>query len=51
LLSLIDFARENNLQIISLNTLRPSLEDAFIKITGLSPEIMVKEKETVKRKI
>jgi len=46
---LIDLARENNLRIISINTLKPSLEDAFVKITGLSPEVMASEKEPVKR--
>jgi ABC-2 type transport system ATP-binding protein len=46
---LIDFARENNLRIMSINTLKPSLEDAFVKITGLSPEVMATEKEQVRR--
>jgi ABC-2 type transport system ATP-binding protein len=46
---LIDFGRENNLKVISINTLKPSLEDAFVKITGLSPEVMATEKEQVKR--
>jgi ABC-2 type transport system ATP-binding protein len=46
---LIDFCRENNLKIVSINTLKPSLEDAFVKITGLSPEVMTIEKEHAKR--
>jgi ABC-2 type transport system ATP-binding protein len=46
---IIDFCRKNNLKIISINTLKPSLEDAFVKITGLSPEIMKIEKEAKKR--
>ena len=46
---LTDFARENSLKIISINTLKPSLEDAFVEITGLSPEVMASEKEAVKR--
>jgi ABC-2 type transport system ATP-binding protein len=46
---LIDFARENSLKVILINTLKPSLEDAFVKITGLSPEVMATEKEQVKR--
>src|SRR3989337_83474 len=46
---LTDFARENSLKIISINTLKPSLEDAFVEITGLSPEVMAREKEAVKR--
>src|SRR4030066_1304199 len=48
--SLVDFARKNSLKIISINTLNPSLEDAFVKLTGLSPEIMKTEKEAVKKK-
>jgi ABC-2 type transport system ATP-binding protein len=46
---LADFCRENSLKIISINTLKPSLEDAFIKITGLSPEVMAIEKEHAKK--
>jgi ABC-2 type transport system ATP-binding protein len=46
---LIDFGRENNLRITSINTLKPSLEDVFVKITGLSPEVMATEKEQVRR--
>jgi ABC-2 type transport system ATP-binding protein len=37
-------AKEMGVEITSLNTLRPSLEEAFIKITGLSPVIMAIEK-------
>lgn len=40
-----DYARTRDLRIVSINTLQPSLEDAFIKITGLSVEIMLREKE------
>jgi len=46
---LIDFGRENNLRIMSINTLKPSLEDAFVQITGLSPEVMATEKDQVRR--
>jgi ABC-2 type transport system ATP-binding protein len=46
---LIDFCMKNDLKIVSINTIKPSLEDAFVKITGLSPEIMAIEKERVKR--
>ena len=49
-LSLVDFARENNLKIISINTLKPSLEEAFVRLTGLSPEVMKTEIESVKKK-
>jgi len=29
---LVNYARENNLKIVSLNTLTPSLEDVFIEL-------------------
>src|SRR4030066_1709364 len=48
--ALVDFARKNSLKIVSINTLKPSLEDAFVKFTGFSPEIMKTEKEPVKKK-
>lgn len=32
--AVVDFARENSLRITSLNTIGPSLEDVFLKITG-----------------
>jgi ABC-2 type transport system ATP-binding protein len=48
-LFLVDFARENSLKIVSINTLNPSLEDVFVEMTGLSPEVMKAEKEQVKR--
>lgn len=41
--TLIDFARKNRLKIIEINTLKPSLEDVFVKLTGLSPDVMVRE--------
>jgi ABC-2 type transport system ATP-binding protein len=31
---LLDFARKNELRVVSLNTLAPSLEDVFLEITG-----------------
>jgi len=46
---LVDFAKENDLEIISINTLRPSLEDAFVEITGIAAEAMAREKEQAKR--
>jgi len=42
------FAKKNHLKIISVNTLKPTLEDAFVKLTGLRPEVMAIEKEHVK---
>jgi ABC-2 type transport system ATP-binding protein len=44
----LDFAKENHLKIVSINTLKPTLEDAFVKLTGLRPEIMSIEKEQMK---
>lgn len=37
---LVDFAKEKNMQILSLNTMMPSLEDVFLKL--------IKEKEISK---
>jgi ABC-2 type transport system ATP-binding protein len=48
--SLVDFARKNDLKIISINTLKPSLEDAFVKLTGLSSEVLTTEKDVIKKK-
>jgi len=39
-----EFANDHNLGLESINSIKPSLEDAFIKITGLSPLVMAKEK-------
>ncbi|HEX9862204.1 MAG TPA: ATP-binding cassette domain-containing protein [Candidatus Bathyarchaeia archaeon] len=45
---IFDFAKENHLRIVSINTLKPTLEDAFVKLTGLHPELMSIEKEQTK---
>ncbi|MEX2707519.1 MAG: ABC transporter ATP-binding protein [Candidatus Freyrarchaeum guaymaensis] len=37
-------ARDKDIVIRSVNSIKPSLEDAFIKITGLSPTVMAIEK-------
>ena len=42
---IFDFAKEKHLKIVSINTLKPTLEDAFVKLTGLHPEILSVEKE------
>jgi len=47
---LTDFAQKNRLRIISINTLMPSLEDAFVRITGLSPDVMKSEEQVKKEK-
>jgi len=38
------FAKDRGVEIRSVNSIKPSLEDAFIKITGLSPTVMAIEK-------
>lgn len=43
-----DFARGRKLSITTIHTLKPSLEDAFLKITGLNPEEAVKDKDQPK---
>jgi ABC-2 type transport system ATP-binding protein len=48
---IIDFARQNGLKIVTINTLNPSLEDAFVEMTGLSSEVMATEKEQGKKAI
>jgi len=42
--TIMDCANQTALNIMSINTIRPSLEDAFIQLTGLSKEIMLLEK-------
>lgn len=45
---LFAFVKEHNLTIESLNTVSPSLEDAFVEITGLRWETMIQEKGSSK---
>ncbi|MGQ9538698.1 MAG: AAA family ATPase [Candidatus Bathycorpusculaceae bacterium] len=40
----LQYAKDRDAEIDTLNSIKPSLEDAFIKITGLSPTIMAIEK-------
>jgi ABC-2 type transport system ATP-binding protein len=42
--SVLQFAKDKGIEIYSINSIKPSLEDAFIKITGLSPVVMAVEK-------
>jgi ABC-2 type transport system ATP-binding protein len=44
--SLFKFAESNNLRILSINTILPSLEDSFVKIAGVEKELMLLEKES-----
>jgi len=43
--ALINFATRRELKIIEINTVKPGLEDAFVKLTGVKPEVMKLEKE------
>ncbi|MEM2339983.1 MAG: ATP-binding cassette domain-containing protein [Candidatus Bathyarchaeia archaeon] len=43
--ALADLAQRSGLEITSISTVKSSLEDAFVRITGLSPESMRVEKE------
>jgi len=38
--------KERGVEILSVNSIKPTLEDAFIKVTGLSPMVMAIEKGT-----
>jgi ABC-2 type transport system ATP-binding protein len=40
----LQYAKDEEVEIDKVNSIKPSLEDAFIKITGLSPTIMAIEK-------
>jgi ABC-2 type transport system ATP-binding protein len=42
--AILGYATENGTQVASVSSLRPSLEDAFVKLTGLSPLVMAAEK-------
>ncbi len=42
--TIVPWAKEKGLAIEAVNSIKPSLEDAFIKIAGLSPAVMATEK-------
>ena len=42
--AILGYAGENGTQVASVTSVRPSLEDAFIKLTGLSPTVLLTEK-------
>jgi ABC-2 type transport system ATP-binding protein len=42
---LTNFAEERGLEIVYMNTVRPSLEDAFVRLTGVESEAMKMDKE------
>ena len=37
LASVWNYAQSNNLKLITINTVGPSLEDVFVKLTGIRP--------------
>jgi len=41
---IFEFSKERNLGLNAINSIKPSLEDAFVRITGLSPTVMAREK-------
>jgi len=42
--SVLQSAKDKSIEIVSIKSIQPSLEDAFIKMTGLSPIVMAVEK-------
>ncbi|MCK4723873.1 MAG: ABC transporter ATP-binding protein, partial [Dehalococcoidia bacterium] len=42
--TVLQFAKDRNVEIDTVDSIKPTLEDAFIKITGLSPIVMAMEK-------
>ena len=42
--TIFQFSKDNGIGIEAASTIRPSLEDAFIKVAGLSPQVMAAEK-------
>jgi ABC-2 type transport system ATP-binding protein len=40
------FADDHGLDVVHLNTLKPSLEEAFVRLTGVKSEVMLMEKES-----
>jgi len=42
--AILGYATENGTQVAAVSSLKPSLEDAFVKLTGLSPLVMAAEK-------
>ena len=43
--TLMRWADDHGLEVTSMNTVKPRLEDAFVKLTGMGPEMMLMEKE------
>ena len=49
-LDLVNYARNHSIRISTINTLSPSLEDAFLKITGTAPDDVRRDKEELKKR-
>ena len=45
------FIDDNGLEVVYMNTVKPSLEEAFVKLTGVEPEVMLMEKEDRGRRV
>jgi ABC-2 type transport system ATP-binding protein len=45
------FIDDNGLEVLYMNTVKPSLEEAFVKLTGVEPEVMLMEKEGRGRRV
>jgi ABC-2 type transport system ATP-binding protein len=45
LTALTNFTNDHSLEVAQINTVKPSLEDAFVQLTGVEPEVMLMEKE------
>jgi ABC-2 type transport system ATP-binding protein len=43
--ALTSIADDNGLEVVYMNTVKPSLEEAFVKLTGVESEVMLMEKE------
>jgi len=43
--SFLQYLQEKGISVTSVNTIQPTLEDAFVRITGLEREMMMMEKE------
>jgi len=49
--TIFQFSRDIGIGIEAASTIRPSLEDAFIKVAGLSPQVMAAEKSPGKGRV
>jgi ABC-2 type transport system ATP-binding protein len=47
---LVEYARNSGFKIVTINTLKPSLEDAFLKITGTAPDEVSRDKEQLRQR-